>query len=89
MCRFMPLPEKTFNPFWSESDIFYQCFPGRTDKHHLRMAIASHQEMLTRRGAQALIDQRHFDPSQQTHQAYSAAVEFYQEYARKNPPPDH
>lgn len=86
---FMPPPPERFNPFWTESDIFYLCFPGRTDKHHLREAIFSHQEALARRGAQALVDRQYFYPEQQSHEAYTEAVNFYQELARRNPPPDH
>ncbi|MGH7242505.1 MAG: hypothetical protein ACREJD_03715 [Phycisphaerales bacterium] len=89
MRRFMPPASKNFNPYWPESDIFYLCFPGRTDKYHLRVAITSHQEALARNGAQVLVNRRNFYPEQQNHEAYVAAVEFYQELARKNPPPDH
>jgi len=86
---FMPPPSKSFNPFWPESDIFYLCYPGRTDKSNLRSALVSHQEMLARSGAQALVDRHHFTPDQQSHEAYSAAEDFYRQLARKNPPPDH
>jgi len=89
MARFMPPPSKSFNPFWPESDILYLCYPGRTDKHNLRSAIVSHQEMLARSGAQALVDRNHFSPDQQSHQAYVAAEDFYKQLARKTPPPDH
>lgn len=89
MKLFMPLPAANFNPYWPESDIFYLCFPGRTDKHHLRQAIVSHQEALARSGAQVLVDRRHFYPEQQSHEAYTEAVNFYQELARRHPPPDH
>lgn len=89
MVIFMPPPAKTFNPFWPESDILFRCNPDRTDTRTLRNAIADHQEMLARRGAQALVDRNHFSPDQQNHQAYVAATEFYQQLARKNPPPDH
>ncbi len=89
MTRFMPPPSKSFNPFWPEFDILYLCYPGRTDKHNLRSAIVSHQEMLARSGAQALVDRNHFPPDQQSHQAYIAAEDFYKQLSRKTPPPDH
>ncbi len=37
----------------------------------------------------ALIDHRNFSPDQQSHEAYTAAADFNQQLARKNPPPDH
>jgi len=86
---FMPPPSTSFNPFWPESDIFYLCYPGRSDKSNLRSALVSHQEILARAGAQALVDRHHFTADQQSHEAYSAAVDFYQQLARKHPPPDH